>query len=81
MKSSKPQFKKKVMVEEFKDLKNAFKVDVSRHYLESRAINSGEFYFVENFKEFINTLKLQEHLMTLNLVNRELSFLLLGMTN
>lgn len=57
LKSSKPQFKKKVMVEEFKDLKNAFKVDVSRHYLESRAINSGEFYFVENFKEFINTFK------------------------
>ena len=36
LKSSKPQFKKKVMVEEFKDLKNPFKVDVSRHYLESR---------------------------------------------
>ena len=51
--SSKPKFKKKISL----DLPDAFSVDKSRHYLESRAIFSGKFYYAENFQEFVNTIK------------------------
>ena len=53
LESSKPVFKKKVSIH----LPNAFKVDISRRYLESRAIFSGNFYYAENFQEFVNTIK------------------------
>ena len=53
MDSSKPTFKKKVTL----DLPDAFSVSKSKHYLESRAISSGTFYYAENFQEFVNTLK------------------------
>jgi len=48
-----PKFKKKIVI----DLPNAFDVSVSKHYLESRAILDGEFYYTENFQKFVNTLK------------------------
>ena len=51
--TSKPSFDTKVKI----DLPNAFEVQESKVYLESRAIFSGEFYYAENFKEFINTIK------------------------
>ena len=50
---SKPEFKKKVEI----DLPSAFDVNVSRVYLNARAIFDGEFYYAKNFKEFINTIK------------------------
>ncbi len=51
--SSKPVFKKKITL----DLPDAFSVDKTKHYLESRAILSGKFYYAENFQEFVNTIK------------------------
>ena len=51
--NTKPKFKKRVEV----DLPDAFSVDKSKHYLESRAIFSGKFYYAKNFKEFVNTIK------------------------
>ena len=39
------------------DLPGAFTVDVSRRYLETRAIFEGDFYYAENFKEFVNSIK------------------------
>ena len=53
MKDSKPKFKKKIEI----DLPSAFDVQDSKHYLESRAILSGKFYYAENFQEFVNILK------------------------
>ncbi|MDB4631290.1 hypothetical protein OAF61_02205 [Pseudomonadales bacterium] len=53
IRNTKPTFKKKIDI----DLPSAFEVDVSKHYLESRAILSGKFYYAENFQEFVNTLK------------------------
>ena len=53
MKSSKPTFKKKITL----DLPDAFSVDKSRNYLETRAIFEGKLYYAENFQEFVNTLK------------------------
>jgi transcription elongation factor Elf1 len=53
IRNTKPTFKKKIEI----DLPSAFDVDVSKHYLESRAILSGKFYYAENFQEFVNTLK------------------------
>ena len=51
--SSQPKFKKKVVI----DLPKAFDVPRSKTYLETRAIFSGEFYFAENFQEFVNSIK------------------------
>jgi len=51
--SSKPVFKSKVKI----DLPNAFDQPKSKAYLQNRAIFSGEFYYAENFKEFVNTIK------------------------
>ena len=51
--TSKPSFDTKVKI----DLPNAFEVQESKVYLESRAILSGDFYYAENFKEFVNTIK------------------------
>ncbi len=53
MDSSKPKFKKKIKI----DLPFAFDVPDSKHYLESRAILSGNFYYAENFQEFVNSIK------------------------
>jgi len=53
LKSSKPEFKEKVKI----DLMNAFMVSRSRDYLETRAIFKGEFYYADNFQEFVNTIK------------------------
>ena len=50
---SKPEFKKKIGI----DLPSAFDVNVSRAYLNARAIFDGEFYYAKNFNEFINTIK------------------------
>ena len=47
----KPVFKKKMI-----DLPSAFQVQKSKIYLHKRAIFDGEFYYAENFKEFVNTL-------------------------
>jgi hypothetical protein len=51
--SSKPVFKKKITL----DLPDAFSVDKTKYYLESRAILSGKFYYAKNFQEFVNTIK------------------------
>ena len=51
--TSKPTFKKKVKI----NLPSAFDVDVSKRYLNTRAIFEGKFYYAENFQEFVNTLK------------------------
>lgn len=51
--TSKPTFKKKVKI----DLPSAFDVQVSKQYLNTRAIFEGKFYYAENFQEFVNTLK------------------------
>ena len=48
LESSKPVFKEKVKI----DLPDAFTVDRSRRYLESRAIFNGDFYYCEDFNEF-----------------------------
>ena len=53
LKSSTPEFKEKIKI----DLPNAFMVSRSRDYLETRAIFKGEFYYAENFQEFVNTIK------------------------
>ena len=53
MRNTKPTFKKKIEI----DLPSAFDVPDSKHYLESRAILSGKFYYAENFQEFVNILK------------------------
>ena len=53
MRNTKPTFKKKIVI----DLPSAFSVDMSKHYLESRAILSGNFYYAENFQEFVNSIK------------------------
>ena len=50
--SSKPVFKNKVTL----DLLGAFDVDKSKSYLHRRGIFDGEFYYAENFQEFINSL-------------------------
>ena len=49
---SKPVFKPKVSV----DLPEAFGVDRSRSYLHRRGIFDGDFYYAENFQEYVNTL-------------------------
>jgi len=51
--SSKPNFKKKVTI----DLPSAFDINTSKVYLERRAIFSGNFYYSENFQDFVNTIK------------------------
>ena len=51
--SSKPNFKKKVTI----DLPSAFDINTSKVYLESRAIFRGNFYYAENFQDFVNTIK------------------------
>ena len=51
--SSKPVFKNKVSI----DLLGAFDVDKSRSYLHRRGIFSGDFYYAENFKSFVNTVR------------------------
>ena len=51
-KESKPTFKKKVSI----DLPSAFDVEISKNYLFNRSILKGEFYYSENFKEFVNTI-------------------------
>ena len=51
--SARPKFKKKVSI----DLPDAFSVPISKKYLESRAIFNGKFFYAENFKEFVNTIK------------------------
>lgn len=51
--SARPKFKKKAVL----DLPGAFSVDKSKRYLESRAIFEGDFYYAENFKEFVNSIK------------------------
>tara|TARA_Y100001963_G_scaffold115826_1_gene160821 strand:+ start:194 stop:1186 length:993 start_codon:yes stop_codon:yes gene_type:complete len=53
LKESKPKFKKKVKI----DLPSAFDVVESQNYLYSRAILSGDFYYAQKFKEFVNTIK------------------------
>ena len=53
MRNTKPTFKKKIVI----DLPSAFSVVLSKHYLESRAILSGNFYYAENFQEFVNSIK------------------------
>ena len=53
LESSKPAFKKKIRI----DLPDAFSVDRSKRYLMNRAIFNGEFYYAENFQEFVNTIK------------------------
>lgn len=51
--SARPKFKKKVSI----DLPDAFSVPISKKYLESRAIFNGKFFYAENFKGFVNTIK------------------------
>ena len=53
VKQSKPVFKKKVSI----DLPSAFDVQKSKRYLFDRAIFKGQFYYAENFKEFVNSIK------------------------
>ena len=53
LESSKPEFKQKVKI----DLMDAYMVSRSRDYLETRAIFKGEFYYAENFQEFVNKIK------------------------
>ena len=53
LESSKPVFKEKIKI----DLPDAFSVDRSKRYLMNRAIFNGEFYYAENFQEFVNTIK------------------------
>ena len=53
MRNTKPTFKKKIAI----DLPSAFSVSLSKHYLESRAILNGNFYYAENFQEFVNSIK------------------------
>tara|TARA_X000000950_G_C13854172_1_gene635874 strand:- start:423 stop:1415 length:993 start_codon:yes stop_codon:yes gene_type:complete len=53
MRNTKPTFKKKIVI----DLPSAFSVALSKHYLESRAILSGNFYYAENFQKFVNSIK------------------------
>ena len=49
----KPNFKNKISI----DLPNAFDINISKNYLESRAIFSGKFFYAKNFKEFVNKIK------------------------
>ena len=51
-KESKPVFKKKIEI----NLPSAFEIEKSKKYLLNRKILRGNFYFAENFKEFVNTL-------------------------
>ena len=51
--TSKPEFTVRINLK----LQNAFMVTRSKNYLEQRAIFKGEFYYAENFQEFVNTLK------------------------
>jgi transcription elongation factor Elf1 len=51
--TSKPEFKVKVELK----LQSAFIVTRSKNYLEKRAIFKGDFYYAENFQEFVNTIK------------------------
>jgi transcription elongation factor Elf1 len=53
LESSKPVFKEKIVI----DLPDAFVVGKSKRYLMNRAIFNGEFYYAENFQEFVNTIK------------------------
>jgi len=53
LESSKPVFKEKIRI----DLPDAFSVGKSKRYLMNRAIFNGEFYYAENFQEFVNTIK------------------------
>jgi transcription elongation factor Elf1 len=53
LESSKPVFKEKIVI----DLPDAFSVGKSKRYLMNRAIFNGEFYYSENFQEFVNTIK------------------------
>jgi len=53
LKSSKPKFKRNVVI----DLPDAFSVDVSRNYLETRAIFEGKYFYAENFQEFVNSIR------------------------
>lgn len=49
----KPTFKKKINMK----LPSAFDVQISKRYLYDRAIFDGNFYYVEKFKEWVNTVK------------------------
>ena len=51
--SSKPKFKKKIDI----NLPSAFDINKSKVYLHGRAIFDGEFYYAENFQEFVNSIK------------------------
>ncbi len=51
--SYEPKFKKKTKI----DLPSAFDVKLSKEYLDNRKITSGEFYYTDNFKEFVNVIK------------------------
>ena len=53
LETSKPVFKEKIKI----DLPDAFSVGSSKRYLMDRAIFKGEFYYAENFQEFVNTIK------------------------
>jgi transcription elongation factor Elf1 len=53
LETSQPIFQKKVVI----DLPNAFDVCKSRNYLETRAIFRGDFFYAENFQEFVNSIK------------------------
>jgi transcription elongation factor Elf1 len=53
LESSKPVFKEKIRI----DLPDAFSVGKSKRYLMNRAIFNGEFYYAENFQEFVNMIK------------------------
>ena len=64
--------KKKVSI----DLPDAFSVPISKKYLESRAIFNGKFFYAENFKEFVNTIK-PDTFDDVKFGERESSFLLL----
>jgi len=51
--SFKPKFEKKLKIE----LPSAFDVQVSRRYLNDRAIFDGDFFYTDNFKEYVNSIK------------------------
>lgn len=53
LKSSKPVFKKKPTI----NLPSAFEVNDARVYLHKRAIFDGDYFYAENFQEFVNSIK------------------------
>jgi len=53
----KPDFSKKIVKKKLLDIQKASENEKAKAYLESRKLNSDKFYYVDNFKSWVNSIK------------------------